>query len=279
MTKTNLAATRIKPEAAELMTLHVLRRTRLSPHFMRVTLGRGDIGRFEYMGFDQWFRLFIPVAEDSGLARLPKRLNMLAYARYLTLAKATRPVLRNYSVRAYRESGPEGPELDVDFVLHGDAAAGTAGPAASWALACEPGDVVALLDEGIGFNPLPGRTAVRLVGDETALPAIAGILASLPAQATGHALIEVPEEADQQRLAHPRGVRVHWLPRADLGDRPGALALAAARDLPSAVEPFYGWVAGEQSLAVELRRSWVAAGVARSDLMFCGYWRAPRGER
>jgi hypothetical protein len=54
-----------------------------------------------------------------------------------------------------RPDGPDGPELDVDFVLHGSAADGTAGPAAVWARNCARGDAVAVLDEGIGFNPAP----------------------------------------------------------------------------------------------------------------------------
>lgn len=59
-----------------------------------------------------------------------------------------RPVLRSYSVRAYRPDGPDGPELDIDFVLHGSAADGTAGPAATWAQHCARDDAVAILDEG-----------------------------------------------------------------------------------------------------------------------------------
>ncbi|GIH97911.1 siderophore-interacting protein [Planobispora siamensis] len=61
------------------------------------------------MGYEQWFRLFLPVSGDS-LTRLPGKPTTLSYARYLTIPKSSRPVLRNYSVRAYR---PEGPELDV----------------------------------------------------------------------------------------------------------------------------------------------------------------------
>src|SRR5699024_12415983 len=99
-----------------LLTLEVLRTERLSKSFSRVTLGRGDIDEFVYMGFDQWFRLFIPVSEDS-LARLPAKLDTLAYMRYLTISKTSRPVLRNYTVAAYRPEGPDGPELDVDFEI------------------------------------------------------------------------------------------------------------------------------------------------------------------
>lgn len=268
-----IAATRIKPATSELLTLQVLRREQLSPHFARVTLGRGDIHRFTAMGFDQWFRLFIPVSEDS-LSRLPKKLNALAYAKYLTISKTSRPVLRNYSVRAWRADGPDGPELDIDFVLHGSAADDTAGPAATWAAGCAEGDIVAILDEGIGFNPPPGLRRMLLVADETGLPAVAGILASLPRDATGQALVEIPSAADRLPLEHPAGIEVTWVARGDEHATPGRAVLSAARAQPLPAEPFYGWVVGEQTLPATLRRHWVAAGVPKENITFVGYWRA-----
>ncbi|GGK45111.1 hypothetical protein Ppa06_00770 [Planomonospora parontospora subsp. parontospora] len=135
MAKSSVNAMRVKPAVSELLTLRVLRSERISPHFVRVTLGEGDIGRFTPMGYDQWFRLFLPVS-DGSLSRLPGKLTMLSYARYLTIPKHSRPVLHNYSVRAYRPGGAGGPELDVDFVLHGSPGEGTAGPASTWALTC-----------------------------------------------------------------------------------------------------------------------------------------------
>src|SRR5699024_10389053 len=105
MARENMRARGVKPEQPKLLTLEVLRTERLSKSFSRVTLGRGDIDEFVYMGFDQWFRLFIPVSEDS-LARLPAKLDTLAYMRYLTISKTSRPVLRNYTVAAYRPEGP-----------------------------------------------------------------------------------------------------------------------------------------------------------------------------
>lgn len=278
MAKSNIAQTRVKPETSELLVLRVLRRERLSPHFARVTLGGGDIERFRHMGYDQWFRLFLPVTGGAGaLTRLPKKLTMLSYARYLTIAKAERPVLRNYTVRGYRPGGPEGPELDVDFVLHGSADDGAAGPAATWAQSCAPGDAVAILDEGIGFNPPASLGRVLLVTDESGLPAAAGILGSLPADAEGQAIIEIPSGADRQELAAPAGIEVTWLAREDgaaPGAVPGQAALAAAEALPLPAEPFYGWTVGESSLPVGLRRHWVKAGVPKENIMFCGYWRS-----
>jgi NADPH-dependent ferric siderophore reductase len=269
--RTNLNSTRVRPRTADLITLRVLRRERISPHFARVTLGHGDIERFIPMGFDQWFRLFIPVGGGS-LARVPRRLTTASYLRYLTISKTQRPVLRNYSVRAYRADGPEGPELDVDFVLHGSADDGTAGPAATWATTCAKGDPVAILDEGIGFNPPPEARRVLLVADESGLPAVAGILSSLPGDARGQVLVEIPSQDDEQDLAGPQGVDVRWLVREK--GVPGRAALAAAQALDLPDEPFFGWTVGEQTLPTRLRRHWVKAGVPKNHIMFCGYWRA-----
>jgi NADPH-dependent ferric siderophore reductase len=272
MARTNMTATRVKPAVERLLTLHVLRRERISPTFVRVTLGGGDIEAFAPMGFDQWFRLFLPVSEQS-LSRLPNKLDTLAYLRYLAIAKTDRPVLRNYTVRDHRADGPEGPELDVDFVIHGSGA--DSGPAAAWAQACTPGDAVAILDEGISYNPpagLAGHTV--LVADETGLPAAAGILASLDRSATGRAIIELPHADDAQPLDAPDGVEVEWVVRRDPHDVPGVAALAAASALPVPAEPFFGWAVGEQALPVAMRRHWVQAGVPKSAISFCGYWKS-----
>jgi NADPH-dependent ferric siderophore reductase len=274
MARTNMNATRVKPARSRLHTLHVRRTARISPNIARVTLGGGDIDAFVPMGYDQWFRLFLPVSENS-LSRLPNKLDTFAYLRFLAIAKTDRPVLRNYTVRAFRPDGPDGPELDIDFVLHGSAAAGTSGPAATWAETCAEGDAVALLDEGIAFNPPPqlaGR--VILVGDETALPAIAGIVASLSRETVGTAYVEVPHADDAQELDAPPGVDVRWVARTDPHATPGLAVRAAVEADAVPTEPVYAWVAGEQSLVVDLRRHWVRAGVPKDAISFTGYWRA-----
>ncbi len=284
MVQQNMYATRIKPASADLLTLRVVRREQISPHFSRVTLGEGDIGRFVPMGFDQWFRIFLPVGESgpdamASLGRLPTRLSPLAYAKYLTISKSVRPVLRSYTVRGYRPEGPNGPELDVDFVLHGSAADGTSGPAATFAQRCRPGDPVALLDEGVGFHRRSDLRRVLLVADESGLPALAGTLNSLDRDLVGQAIIEVPEDADRQELNPPPGVKVHWVTRRDPHDVPGRAALAAVLGDPVTAKPdehWYAWAVGESTLPVTLRRGWVAGGLPKANLMFCGYWRAGR---
>ncbi len=275
MARTNMRQMRVQPATPGLLVLHVLRRDRVTPNVERVTLGSGDIASFVPMGGDQWFRLFIPV-QGGALDRVPHKLDTASYLRFLLLTPRHRPVMRSYSVRAFRSDGPEGPELDVDVVLHGSPEDGTAGPAAAWAQTCQPGDPVAILDEGTAFRPPPDTEQVLLVADETGMPAAAGILASLPEGMAGSALLEIPSAQDAQDLEVPPGVAVTWLARTDPHATPGELALAAARALPMPSGPTYGWVVGEQALATGVRRHWVEAGLPTDRLIFCGYWRARR---
>ncbi|WP_214105320.1 SIP domain-containing protein, partial [Acrocarpospora catenulata] len=49
-----------------------------------------------------------------------------------------------------------------------------------------------------------------------------------------------------------------------------------ALELPTPPTPFYGWVVGESTLPTALRRHWITTGVPKENIMFCGYWKAPR---
>lgn len=270
----------VKDERTVPLQVRVLRSERLSPSFQRVTVGGGEIDRFARRGFDQWFRLFLPTERGDAL-RLPDRDGLAGYARLLAMPKAVRPSMRNYTVRASRDSA-EGREIDIDFVLHESAETGDVeGIAAKWSLECEPGDSVGLLDEGIGFAPRADASWFVLVGDETALPAIAGICASLPADARGVAIIEVPCAADAQELDAPAGLEVRWVARdaAPAGStRIGSLAYAelVALDLPDTT--VHGYAAGESGLATGVRRHLVnERKLAKTSVSFCGYWRLPKG--
>ncbi|KQZ85726.1 phage tail protein [Microbacterium sp. Root166] len=270
-----LASRLVKPETSGLVHLTVLRRERLSPHWMRITLGGGEIDRFRPMGYDQWFRLFLPLGGDEGLDRLPAKANkMFGYLRYLRIPDGVRPVMRNYTVRAYRSATAErGAEIDVDFVLHGSAEEGTAGPASRWAETCEAGESVVIIDEGLAFNPERGTDRVVLVADETGLPAIAGVCASLPETATGVVIVEVPSAEDALEFPHPAGVSVQWIVR-EHDVKPGTPALAALQTATLPDAPFHAYIVGEQALPTEARRHLVGErGVSKDLVSFCGYWR------
>lgn len=250
-----------------LVHAHVVRTERVTPHMVRVTLGGAELERFESRGFDQWFRLAVPVDDGSRLDNLPDRFSLAGYLRFITLPKGTRPVIRNYTVRAFR-TGPA--ELDIDFVVHG-----TDGVAAPWAAAAQPGAEVALIDQGCGFRPVPSDWTL-LVADETGLPAVAGILRDLPRETTGHAIIELFDVRDRQELETPDGVTVHWVERSPQ-EAPGTAALPALRELAFPVGSVYAFAVGESAVATGARRHLVTErGVPKGNVTFCGYWKRGR---
>lgn len=265
----------VKPASQDLIHLEVLRTERLSPHWMRITLGRGEIARFAPLGYDQWFRIFLPLGGDDGLERIPAKANKIfGYLKYLRIPDGVRPVMRNYSVRSYRAAGSSGgPEIDVDFVLHGSGP--SAGPASRWADAAEPGESVVVIDEGLGFNPDRGTERVLLVADETGAPAVASICASLPSHATGIAIVEAPSPEDVLEFEAPAGVEVRWIVRPSTPDapKPGALALEALQQLPAPASDTHAFIVGEQSLPTGARRHLVAQGLDKDRISFVGYWR------
>lgn len=261
----SLASPMVKPARKELLRVEVVRSAQLSSTFRRVTLGGPGLAAFTPMGYDQWFRFFVPTGDPRGLDTLPPRADTTAgYIRYLRIKDDIRPLYRNYTVRAFR---PESLEMDVDFVLHGDAQFS----ASTWARTCGPGDPAALIDEGIGFDPARGTQRVLLVGDETAVPAVSGILASLPEHATGVAICEVPGRDDVLDLAGPDGVEIRWFVR-EAGAVPGRTALAAVRDVEITPDT-HVFSAGESALATGVRRDVVGRGHAKDRVSFCGYWK------
>ncbi|MFI7608436.1 siderophore-interacting protein [Micromonospora sp. NPDC049366] len=287
-----------------LFTAEVRAVRRLSPSFVRVTFTGPDLDRFADNGYDQRIKLALPLPGERGV-RLPDGPDW--YAAWRALPDERRHPIRTYTVRAAR---PHLAEVDVDLVLHGDS-----GPATRWARRARPGDEIVIVGPdagypgvhgGVEFHP-PADGQLLLVGDETAVPAIAAILERLPSHARGRVLIEVPEAADALPLAAPSGMPVTWLARdaGEHGSRLVAAVAEAAGDLLGAgagaaepvpdvdvdVEvlwevsqevpavPLYAWLAGEAGVIRTLRRHLVGErGLDRRAVAFMGYWRIGRAD-
>ncbi|MVU83676.1 siderophore-interacting protein [Nocardia sp. ET3-3] len=267
----------VKPEHREILTAEVLASKRISPHFVRVTLGGQGLAGFTAMGYDQWFRLFMP-GRDGSL-RLPTSSSNLGwFAQYLMMGKEHRPLTRNYTVRDYRAAsfGEFGStaEIDIDFAVHAEDS-----PAAAWANAATPGCEVGLLDEGITYQAPDHSDWTLLVGDESALPGIAGVLRSLPRGTQGAAYLEIPSAEDRQELNEPSGVRVNWLVRTEAHGEVGALAAQAVREADLPGKGVYAFVAGEQKLAAGVRRHLAQEReIPKTDITFTGYWRVGKSQ-
>lgn len=293
--------------------VRVARIEQLSPSFRRFTFTGDDLDQFADNGYDQRIKLLMPL--PCGYETVPSGDNW--YLEWRDLPDELRHPLRTYTARTARHDVRE---LDVDIVLHGEV-----GPASRWASNAVVGDPLVILGPnrehdgpagGIDFVPPAHADRLLLAGDETAAPAIAGILERLPRDARGEALIEVPVTGDMLPLDAPAGVTVRWLPRdgaAHGSQLVPAVQAACHRLMPHEVAApegmdvedvdietgilwevpvdhatgqalaqsaaLYAWLAGEAGSIKTLRRHLVGTcGVDRKAVAFMGYWREGRAE-
>ncbi len=275
----------------------------LSPSLHRLVFTGADVARMKTEGPDQRIKVFFPLPGQDA-PDVPSGEDW--YARYRALSDDQRPPMRTYTLRQLRAAQGE---VDVDFVLHGET-----GPASRWATHARPGDRVVLLapdadcaesSEGWEWKPPAGVGQVLLVADETALPAVAGILEELAVQVDPPrvlALLEVAGEGDALALKAPPTAELMWLPRGQAAYGQALVEAVQARLAASPVVagdaldeidvdaqilweqsdagvagPFYAWVAGEAGAVMAIRRHLVRdCGLDRRALTFMGYWRQGR---
>jgi NADPH-dependent ferric siderophore reductase len=225
--------------------------TELGEHMRRVTFHAPELASFAVTGPDEYFGLLVATGRDLVMPA-DDRINVRSSLR--AMPEDTRPDLRWYTIRAHR---PEKAEIDVDFVVHGDA-----GPGTRWARRAIAGDQAGFRAGGSAYRP-PSAGSVLLVADETALPALSAILEAETRPA--HVFVEVPDESYRIDL------EAEWVFRGS--SEPGSAVLKAIQDRAlSTVD--YGWVCGESGLATGVRRHLVKdRGVDRKAIMFSGYWK------
>jgi NADPH-dependent ferric siderophore reductase len=176
-----------------------------------------------------------------------------------------RRVKRRYTIRHAR---PETGELDLDVLLHGD------WPGSTWGATAAPGDQVRFQGPR-GKLELTSAEWHLLVGDESALPAIAAICEALPPTEPALAVIEVQDGSDE--LPVPAGVQ--WLHR---GDRPPGtpdLLLPAVESVALPAGRGHGYLMGETRSMVALRAVLEERGLAHESIFVKGYWNVARPDR
>ena len=214
---------------AQQYTAQVLRREQLSEHFVRIVLGGDGLAGFTSTGIpDEWVGLVVPGQFQS----------------------------RYYTVRSW-----DGTELVLDVVVH------EVGLVTQWAAGDCVGDVVTITEPKGSFELPEGASWLLLVGDLTALPAMARIVeeTDLPTRVWA----EVPDDLASYLSA---ATDVAWL------DQPGH----GTSDLAAAVEAIdwpegegYFWMAGESAQMRAIRKHLMRERQLPShayDVM--GYWRA-----
>ncbi len=240
----------------------VVRTERITPEVVRVVLGGEDLADLRAVHADSYVKLLFPPA---GVV-YDEPLDVAAIRE--SRPRTEWPVLRTYTVRAV---DAERGEVTVDFVVHGDE--GIAGP---WAAAARPGDEVHLMGPGGAYSPDPAAPWHLLVGDASALPAIAASLERVPAGVPAVAVLQVHGPAEHQALPCPGELRVHWL-HGDGPDPEGLVALLRSLELPPGAP--HAFLHGEADCVRAVRR-WARTelGVPRELLSASGYWRRGRTE-
>ncbi|MFT8705381.1 siderophore-interacting protein [Bifidobacterium aquikefiricola] len=209
--------------------VHVAQRIPLSPSFVRLVFEGDDLVNFGTDGFDQRMKLLLPL--DGNRWGDPDMCSPQAvqqgswWERWCALPPKDRNPMRTYTIRAI---DPQSCQLTVDCVLHANP-----GPAGAFAQRAQPGDEIFVIGpdahsihsaEGIDFHPGDAKHLL-LIGDETAVPGIGGILSSLH-QASWHGqgmvLLEIPYQEDIAALKQTEGFRnaedlgltVDWVARS-----------------------------------------------------------------
>lgn len=243
-----------------LLPLHVVSSTPLTPHMVRLRLAGHGLEPYESTR-ELHVRLFVP--------KLGRHEVVQQALRGLT-GQPSASLVNDMCARYYtvRRVDARSGWMDIDFVVHEPA-----GPGSAFALNALPGDLCAI-SAPCGRGARPAQRYL-LAGDESALPAIARIGESLPAQARGTVLVEVASAAERIDFDVPSGVSLHWLYRngepAASSRRLEARVREELAGWPAPVPSLFVWMAGEWTVAASLRP---LLSVYKPNSLCTTYWRA-----
>lgn len=235
----------------------------LTPHMRRIRLRGDDLGRYETGGLH--IRLVIPPKPPLKL----KWPHLGADGRPVWPAGDSRLTNRVYTIRNI--DAAEG-WVDIDMVVH---PSNSVAPGTEWAMQAQIGDIIGMTGPGGGEAPV--ADIYTLIGDETALPAIARILEGLPAEAFATVRIEVASAEEEQILETAATLDLQWLHRNGAQAGTTSLLIDAARDAaPIAIEgkSIIAWAGCELDAFKAIRSFWrKECKLARDQHMAVAYWR------
>lgn len=243
----HLAVERVR-HTLQARHLQVVRRTVVSPGFVRLTLAGPELAGFASAGFDDHLKLILP-HPGQDRPSLPVMQDGRA------VFPDPRPVLRDYTPARFDAAAGE---LDIEVALH------DAGPATEWAASAVVGQWAGIAGPRGSMVIPTGFDWHWLIGDESALPAIARRLAELPAGTSATVRVQVRNPADQRALTSAASLDLAWVD-----------------SLPAAVEALalppgagYIWAAGEHADMAALRRAVLAKpGVDAKRMRIAAYWK------
>lgn len=239
---------------------HVATTERITPTMVRVVLSGDDLAAYEDGGCTD---AYVNVAIPPLGAPYDAPFDIAAV--HASVARELQPARRRYTVRRW---DPAERLLTIDFVVHDGK--GVGGP---WAADAEPGSVLVFTGPNGSYRPDPQADWHLMVGDESALPAIAASLEAVPAGAPVIVRMLCDGPASEVALSTPGQLDLRWLHRSGTANDADLLS-ASVRDVtfpPGRVQAF---VHGEAGEVREVRRHLLAdRGLPRADLSTSPYWR------
>lgn len=215
--------------------LTVTRTTRVTPAMLRLRLEGPELHDFASPGPDDHIKLIVPDAKGES-------------------------VMRDYTPRRFDSAAGW---IEIDFALH------EAGPATLWALSVRPGDPAQIAGPR-GSKTISGPIDDwLLVGDETALPAIARRIEEMPLGTRVTSLVAIPSPEDAQEIETQAEHRALWLPRHDPRS---AEALMGALRFNAPGPRTYVWIAAEAHVARQVKALAIELGAQTGYLSAAGYW-------
>jgi NADPH-dependent ferric siderophore reductase len=231
----------------------------ITPQMRRVRLSCADVAPF--VGGDMHVRILVP---PKG--RLPVWPGYRSDGRIAWPDGDEALLVRPYTIRTI---DIERRELWIDVFQH--SAAGVATPGGDFARDAQAGDVVALL--GPGSGSLPKARSLLMIGDESALPAIARIAAEVEAGTEIRAIIEVIDAAEEQPLPSAGRLDIRWLHRrSDRGQQAGQLLTEAKAAIATTSGSTFIWAACEKDDVRAIRSLLKQRGHDKKNMYVAWYW-------
>ena len=203
----------------------------LGPGFAAITFTGEALADFTSLSFDDHVKLMF--ADEDG-----------------------QDVRRDYTPRRFDR---EARELVIEFALHGD------GKASSWARRAVAGQRALVGGPRGSFIVPPELDWHLLVGDATALPAIARRLEELPAGSRALVFVHAAAE-DRRTFAGASDADVRWYETPDT-------LVDALRDVALPDGDGFAWGGGEASLMARVRQVLNDKGMPRDATRVSAYWK------
>lgn len=233
----------------------------LSPHYIRIIfeMTEQQVKKFANAQIGAHNKIFIPApgsdevlfpddAEESGKVASVKRTYTI---RYIDLLKK---------------------ELWVDFIDHADH-----GPASYWASRAVAGSKLGIAMKEEGRPLFPDVTAYFFVGDSTAIPVIAAMMAQLPRNVQVKAILEVHGEEDVISLPSKANATIDWVYNAQ--PDMGSTLFEVVRDLGLTNHHSFFFFAGEYDSAKKIRQHFKETlGWLPANYSVVSYWKRGASE-